>query len=108
MDVKRRDICLVDLGFTQGSEQNGVRPCLIVSNDIGNIHSTTVIICPITTRLTGYNKTHVNIDCLQYPSTIMCEQIRTIDKRRIINRITKLDADTMEEVREKIMLTLSL
>lgn len=84
--MKRGDIYYVDLGKGVGSEQGGVRPCLIVQNDIGNKYSTTTIVACITTKLSKHDlPTHVKVMGfgLERPSMIIFEQLRTIDKSRI-------------------------
>ena len=82
-NIKQWEIYYVDLGNVVGSEQGGIRPCLIVQNDIGNKFSTTTIICPITSQTKGFNKTHLDIDGLLRKSTVLFEQVRTVDKKRI-------------------------
>lgn len=104
----RGDICWVDLGETVGSEQGGLRPCVIVQNDIGNRCSPTTIMCPITKSMSRYNATHVSIDCLEHPSVILCEQIRNIDKRRLKGKICSLDKYLMDEVDKKILIALGI
>lgn len=90
-DIRRGDIVLVDLGIGSGSEQSGIRPCLIVQNDVGNIHSTTTIVVVISSKLKEL-PTHLSITDnfadygLNEPSQILFEQIRTIDKYRIISK----------------------
>lgn len=92
MNIKRGQIYYANLSSAIGSEQGGLRPVLIVQNDIGNRHSPTTIICPITSKLTKHKlPTHVEIDgegCgLLVKSVILCEQIKTIDKQRLRDRL---------------------
>lgn len=105
--MKRGDVCLVDLGEVIGSEQGGIRPCLVVQNDIGNKHAPTTIICPITTKFKKFNKTHMKVQ-LQYESNVMFEQIRVVDKQRVIEYITTLTKNQMEVANEKIMMSLGM
>ena len=85
MLVKRGDIFYADLGTVRGSEQGGIRPVLIVQNDIGNKYSPTVIVAPITSQDKTKLPTHVSLDMvnsgLPKKSTVMMEQVRTLDKR---------------------------
>ena len=88
MQVKRGDIYYADLSPVVGSEQGGVRPVLIIQNNVGNRHSPTVICAAITSRMNKAKlPTHVEIDARRYRivknSVILLEQIRTIDKRRL-------------------------
>ena len=94
IDVKWGDICYVDFGENEGSEQNGIRPAIIIQNDIGNAYSPTTIVASITSQKKKHLPTHVVINpCqsgLKKISTIMFEQIRTIDKSRIVYEGDKL------------------
>lgn len=108
MNFKRGDIVMADLGVGSGSEQSGKRPCLVVQNDKGNLHATTLIVCPITTKTKHFCVTHVDIECLKFPSVVLCEQIRTIDKARVTRTITTLDASMMLLVNKKMMISLEL
>lgn len=84
MEVKRGEIYMADLTVSGGSEQGGVRPVLVIQNNTGNTYSPTVIIAPISSRMRKSRfPTHVNLHCLQRPSFVELEQIRTIDKRRL-------------------------
>lgn len=105
--LKRGDVCLVDLGIGVGSEQGGVRPCLVVQNDIGNQCAPTLIVCPITTKAKKFNKTHMKVQ-LQYESNVMFEQIRVVDKQRVIKYITTLTQNQMKVANEKIMMSLGM
>ena len=103
MTVKRGDIYFADLSPVVGSEQGGVRPVLIVQNDVGNKHSPTVIAAAITSRL-GKTKlpTHIDINAekvgLERDSVVLLEQIRTIDKRRLGEKMGHLNDEIMGEV----------
>ena len=103
----RGDIFYANLAPVIGSEQDGNRPVLIVQNDVGNLHSPTVIIAPITTKRPRL-PTHVPISVLKYPSIVLLEQFRAIDKRRLTNRIARLDEETMKQVDAKAMVSMGL
>lgn len=107
MKLQRGDIYIVELNG-EGSEQRGSRPCLIIQNDMGNTYSNTTIILPITSQNKRYTKTHVDIECLRYPSTVLCEQIRVLDKSKLQRKIATLSAEKMMEVQSKILITLGM
>ena len=103
MIVKRGDVFFADLSPVIGSEQGGTRPVLIIQNDIGNRFSPTVIIAAITAQIQKAKlPTHVEINakkyCFERDSVILLEQLRTIDKSRLTDRITQLDAQLMDKV----------
>ena len=88
MEILRFDIWMVDLGDGLGSEQRGRTPCVVIQNNIGNRHSNTTVVIPMTSRDSGFHKTHVLIEnTLHKPSYVMCEQIRVVDKSRFIKKI---------------------
>ena len=111
--VKRGDIYYADLSPVVGSEQGGMRPVLIVQNDTGTTHSTTVIAAAITSQ-TGKARlpTHIELDAqsvgLSRDSVILLEQIRTIDKSRLRERMGKLDDTTMTKVDNAIAVSFGL
>ncbi len=111
--VKRGDIYYADLSPVVGSEQGGMRPVLIVQNDTGNRHSPTVIAAAITSQM-GKAKlpTHIELSAQSYglsrDSVILLEQIRTIDKSRLRERMGKLDNDTMTKVDNAIAVSFGL
>ena len=111
--VKRGDIYYADLSPVVGSEQGGMRPALIVQNDTGNKHSPTVIAAAITSQ-TGKAKlpTHIELNAqsvgLSRDSVILLEQIRTIDKSRLRERMGKLDDKTMNKVDSAIAVSFGL
>ena len=113
MTVKRGDIYYADLSPVVGSEQGGVRPVLIVQNDVGNRYSPTVIAAAITSRL-GKNKmpTHIDVAAdrvgLTKDSVILLEQVRTIDKKRLGEKMGHLDEETMNAVNNAISVSLGL
>ncbi len=113
MNVRRGDIFYADLSPVVGSEQGGLRPVLIVQNDVGNRYSPTVIAAAITSRL-GKTRlpTHIDVHArsagLQRESVVLLEQVRTIDKRRLRERIGHLDASDMEQVDEALSVSFGL
>jgi mRNA interferase MazF len=111
--VKRGDVYFADLSPVVGSEQGGVRPVLVIQNDIGNRFSPTVIIAAITAQIQKAKlPTHVEIDAKRYgferDSVILLEQIRTIDKQRLTDKITHLDDEMMGKVDEALQISLGL
>ncbi len=117
--IRRGDIYYADLSPVVGSEQGGIRPVLIVQNDTGNKYSPTVIAAAITSK-TSKNKlpTHIEVSAaipidgensgLAKNSVILLEQIRTIDKRRLKERMGKLDESTMRQVNSAIGISFGL
>lgn len=113
MGVKRGDVYFADLSPVVGSEQGGVRPVLVIQNDIGNRFSPTVIVAAITAQIQKAKlPTHVEIDAKKYgfdrDSVLLLEQIRTIDKQRLTDKITHLDEEMMEKVDEALQISLGL
>ncbi|MBA2176797.1 type II toxin-antitoxin system PemK/MazF family toxin [Halobacillus locisalis] len=113
MIVKRGDVYFADLSPVVGSEQGGVRPVLILQNDIGNRFSPTVIVAAITAQIQKAKlPTHVEIDAKKYGfernSVILLEQIRTIDKQRLTDKITQLDDPMMQQVNKALQISLGL
>lgn len=111
--VKRGDVYFADLSPVVGSEQGGVRPVLVIQNDIGNRFSPTAIVAPITAQIQKAKlPTHVEINAKRYgferDSVILLEQIRTIDKQRLTDKITHLDDEMMEKVDEALQVSLAL
>lgn len=111
--VKRGDIYYADLSPVIGSEQGGVRPVLIIQNDIGNKYSPTVIITAITSQINKAKlPTHVEISSEEYglnkDSVILLEQIRTIDKRRLKDRIGHINDELMVQVDQALMISLGM
>jgi len=111
--VKRGDIFYADLSPVIGSEQGGVRPVLIVQNDVGNKYSPTVIAAAITSQINKAKMpTHIEISAQDYglnkDSVILLEQIRTIDKRRLREKIGRLDETLMERVDDALSISFGL
>ena len=113
MEVVRGEIYYADLSPVVGSEQGGVRPVLIVQNDVGNKYSPTIIVAAITSQLSKAKlPTHIELDKDQYhllkDSVILLEQLRTLDKRRLKERVCVLDEVVMKKVDVAIMISLAL
>lgn len=113
MDVLKGEIYLADLSPVVGSEQGGVRPVIIVQNNIGNKYSTTVIISAITSKLNKAKlPTHVEIEGSSFGlaknSVVLCEQVRTIDKRRLKMRLGMVDGATMRKIDKALMVSLGI
>ena len=111
--VKRGDVYYADLSPVVGSEQGGTRPVLIIQNDIGNRFSPTVIVAAITAQIQKAKlPTHVEIDAKKYgferDSVILLEQIRTIDKQRLTDKITHLDEHMMSKVDNALQISTGL
>ncbi len=114
MVVKRGDLFYANLSPVLGSEQGGVRPVVIIQNDVGNKYSPTVIIAPITSRMNKTKlPTHVKINAsekfgLPKDSVVLLEQIRTIDKQRLKDKIGKFDKRRMLDIDNAILTSLEL
>ena len=113
MEVRRGDIVYANLNPVIGSEQGGTRPVLVLQNDIGNRYSPTTIVAAITSRIKKAKlPTHVEIEAdsygLERDSVILLEQLRTIDKRRLKEKLAHLDEGTMSRVNEGLMISLGL
>ena len=113
MTVRRGDIFYADLSPVVGSEQGGIRPVLIVQNDVGNKHSPTVIAAAITSRRYKANlPTHIRIDATQSglvrDSIILLEQVRTLDKRRLREKMGNLDPADMLRVDRALSVSLGI
>lgn len=112
-EIKAGDIYLIDFGKRVGSEQQGVRPAVVVSNNRGNLHSPTMIVAPITSSI-GKKKmiTHVDVKATDSPlaldSIVLCENIEHISKERIIKYIGYLNQYYMKKVARATMLAFSL
>ena len=113
MTIKRGDIYYADLSPVVGSEQGGIRPVLIVQNDIGNKYSPTVIAAAITSQKDKSNRpTHIKVNAencgLAKDSIVLLEQVRTIDKRRLKERMGRLDESSMTAVNDAITVSFGL
>ncbi|MFC0424758.1 type II toxin-antitoxin system PemK/MazF family toxin [Lactiplantibacillus plajomi] len=112
-DIKRGDIFYADLSPVVGSEQGGMRPVLIVQNNVGNHYSPTVIVAAITAKVQKAKMpTHVNINAahtgIEKNSVVLLEQVRTIDKQRLKDRVTHLDEQTMRRVDNALQISIGL
>jgi mRNA interferase MazF len=113
MNIRRGDIFYADLSPVVGSEQGGLRPVLIVQNDVGNRYSPTVIAAAITSKLSKAKlPTHIDVFAsrvgLSKDSVILLEQIRTLDKRRLRERMGHLDEELMQQVNHAISISFGL
>lgn len=111
--VVRGDVFYADLNPVVGSEQGGVRPVLVLQNDIGNKYSPTTIVAAITSKIKkGKLPTHVELKSgrfnLDKDSVVLLEQVRTVDKRRLKEKIAHLDKGTMESIDESLQISLGL
>lgn len=111
--IQRGDIYYADLSPVTGSEQGGIRPVLIVQNDIGNEHSMTIIVVAITAHIKKtWLPIHIELDAEKYGlrrnSVALCEQIRTIDKRRLRGKINHIDEKSMKVIDTAIAISLGL
>ena len=111
--MKRGDVYYADLRPVIGSEQGGIRPVLIIQNDVGNKHSPTVICAAITSKMNKAKlPTHVELDCKKCEiikdSVILLEQLRTIDKRRLKDKVCHLDNDILLKVDKALEISLEL
>lgn len=109
--IKRGELYYADLSPVVGSEQGGVRPVLVVQNDVGNKFSPTVIAAAVTSKINKAKlPTHIELPSNEYglnkDSVILLEQIRTLDKRRLKDRIGELPSDTMSKVDRAILISL--
>lgn len=111
--IRRGDIFFADLRPVVGSEQGGVRPVLIIQNDMGNRHSPTVICAAITSKMNKAKlPTHIALDMNRYDlmkdSVILLEQIRTIDKSRLREKVCHLDEEILEKINHALCVSLAL
>ena len=113
MVIKRGDIFYADLRPVVGSEQGGIRPVLIIQNDVGNRHSPTVICAAITSKMNKAKlPTHIEIDASAYgiekDSVILLEQLRTIAKRSLKDKVCHLDSAMLDKVNHALEISLEL
>ena len=113
MIIRRGDIYYADLRPVVGSEQGGIRPVLIVQNEAGNRHSSTVIVAAITSQLHKAKlPTHVELDSkscdIAKDSVILLEQVRTIDKKRLREKVCHLEGNVVERVNDALRISLEL
>ncbi len=112
MIVKKGDLYFADLSPVVGSEQGGVRPVLVVQNDIGNKYSPTIIVAAVTSQMKAKLPTHVEVKAtdggLSKNSVVLLEQLRTIDKQRLKEHIGTLSADQMPGVDRALSISLGM
>lgn len=113
MLIRRGDILFADLSPVVGSEQGGTRPVLVLQNDIGNQYSPTTIVAAITSQISKAKlPTHVEVSArtsgLEKDSVVLLEQIRTIDKSRLMEKVASLNDDVMERVGQAVEISLGL
>ena len=113
MGLKRGEIFFAELNPVQGSEQGGIRPVLVVQNDVGNSHSPTTIVLPITSRLTKAKlPTHVELtkveSGLARDSVVLAEQIRTIDKQRLQQKVSSLNDSAMNKINHAMEISMGI
>ena len=111
--MRRGDVYYADLRPVIGSEQGGIRPVLIVQNDVGNKHSPTVICAAITSKMNKAKlPTHIELNAALYDmdkdSVVLLEQLRTIDKKRLKDKVCHLDGEIMEKVNRALKVSLEL
>lgn len=112
MTIKRGDIFYADLSPVIGSEQGGIRPVVIIQNDIGNVHSPTVIVSAITSRTKAKLPTHIEIHGEDYglskDSIILLEQLRTIDKKRLRDKVGELGPEVLAKIDKALIISLGI
>ena len=113
MTIKKGDLYLADLSPVVGSEQAGIRPVLVVQNDVGNKYSPTIIVAAVTSQMNKAKlPTHVAIDAanngLSKNSVVLMEQLRTIDKKRLKERIGTLDSELIPDVNHALGVSLGI
>jgi mRNA interferase MazF len=113
LNIRRGDVYYADLRPVVGSEQGGIRPVLVIQNDTGNRHSPTIICAAITYRMNKAKlPTHIELSAERYSlvkdSVILLEQLRTIDKKRLRDKVCHLDIHVMERVNEALKISLDL
>ncbi|MBQ9992427.1 MAG: type II toxin-antitoxin system PemK/MazF family toxin [Firmicutes bacterium] len=111
--VKRGEIFFASLSPVQGSEQGGTRPVLIIQNDVGNQHSPTTIVLAITSQMNKSKlPTHVDLpkeeSGLERDSVVLAEQVRTIDKSRLGNKVASLQQHTMEKIEKALSISIGI
>lgn len=108
LNIKRSDVWMADLSFVVGSEQGGsVKPVIVLQNDTGNRYSPTIIVCVVTSRVKKEMPTHVYLEAnkngLNRDSYALLEQIKTIDKMRLLYKVTNVSDDDMRKIDQTLM-----
>ena len=109
--IKRGELYYADLSPVVGSEQGGIRPVLVVQNDVGNKYSPTIIAAAVTTQINKAKlPTHIELSAKEYglqkDSVVLLEQIRTLDKQRLKDKIGEVPLDTMQKINQALMISL--
>lgn len=112
-DIKRGDVFYADLSLVVGSEQGGaIKPILVLQNDVGNRFSPTVICCVLTTKVKKKMPTHVYLDAgknnLDENSFALLEQLKTIDKMRLLDKMTQITPEDMNRINQALLLSVGL
>ncbi|MFZ7134610.1 MAG: type II toxin-antitoxin system PemK/MazF family toxin [Eubacteriales bacterium] len=113
MNVKRGDVYYADLSPVIGSEQGGIRPVLVLQNNVGNKYSPTIIVSAITSQVNKSKlPTHIEINAADFglskDSVVLLEQIRTIDKKRLRERIGHLNEEVMDQVNDALQISFGM
>lgn len=113
MDIKKGDIFFASLGDTVGCEQSGVRPVVVIQNNVGNRFSPTIIVAAITSSIKKANlPVHLELSMedskLPSKSVVLLEQIRTIDKRRLVSKVSTLDQQILNKIDAKLKVSLEI
>lgn len=111
MIIKRGDVFFADLDPVVGSEQGGIRPVLVVQNNVGNRHSPTLVVLPLSTAKKNYLPTHIHIcgsKSLPKDSIVLAEQIRTIDRYRLREYVGSLDKEIMDEINRAMKISIGV
>lgn len=111
MTVKRGDVFFADLDPVLGSEQGGIRPVLVVQNNIGNRYSPTLVVLPLSTAKKNYLPTHIHIcgsKSLPRDSIVLAEQIRTIDRYRLREYVGSIDKEIMVEINRAMKISIGV
>lgn len=108
MSIKRGDVFMADLSPVVGSEQGGIRPVLVLQNDVGNQHSQTTIVAAITTQKKAHLPTHVAVKLRGRPSTVLLEQVRTVSRSRLMQYMDHLSEEDMKSVEDALKVSFSM
>ena len=109
--IKRGELYYADLSPVVGSEQGGIRPVLVVQNDVGNKYSPTIIAAAVTSQINKAKlPTHIELSAKEYglqkDSVVLLEQIRTLDRQRLKDKIGEVPLDTMQKINQALMISL--
>ncbi len=112
MTVRYGDIFLINFDGAKHSEQGGIRPAIVVQNDVGNAHSPTILVAPLTSKTKKYLPTHLEItpadSGLKETSTALFEQVRVADKRRIIKKVGHVDNSLIENIKKCLTISFGM